>query len=133
MSGGSLDTNVLLRLLLGDIPSQHNAVKRLFTEVSGQFSVADTAIIELVFALRRHYDFTRQQVADAITGLLQLREINCNHILFEKALSIYLEHPALSFEDACLATYATLNNAEPLWTFDKKLANQASSAELVTV
>jgi predicted nucleic-acid-binding protein len=131
MSGGSLDTNVLLRLLLGDIPSQHNSVKRLFTEVSGQFSVADTAVIELVFALQRHYGFTRRQVAEAVTGLMQLSEINCNRTLFEKALSMFLEHPALSFEDTCLATYATLSNAEPLWTFDKKLANQTSSAELV--
>lgn len=132
MTSGSLDTNVLLRLLLNDIPDQHNAVKGLLTESTGQFSIADTAIIELVFALRRYYDFTRQQVTEAVTGLVQLREINCNRILFERALSTYLEHPALSFEDACLAMYATLNNAEPLWTFDKKLANQVSSAEFVT-
>jgi predicted nucleic-acid-binding protein len=53
--------------------------------------------------------------------------------LFEKALLLYLSRPALSFEDCCLSTYATLNEAEPLWTFDKKLASQAANTRLITV
>ena len=131
MTNGSLDTNVLLRLLLNDIPGQHVSVKTLLAQASGGFSIADTAIIELVFALQRHYGFTRPQVSEAVLGLMQLSTINCNRDLFEKVLPIFLEHTALSFEDCCLVTYASLNDAEPLWTFDKKLANQATSARLV--
>jgi predicted nucleic-acid-binding protein len=133
MSSGSLDTNVLLRLLLNDIPEQHQSVKRLLADTSNNFSVADIAIIELVFALQRHYGFTRQQVAEAVTGLTRLSVVNCNRSLFENVMPVFLEHTALSFEDCCLSTYAILNDAEPLWTFDKKLANQAASAELVGV
>jgi len=131
VSSGSLDTNVLLRLLLNDIPEQHQSVKRLLADTSGNFSVADTAIIELVFALQKHYGFTRQQVAEAVIGLTQLSVVNCNRTLFENVMPVFLEHTALSFENCCLSTYAILNDAEPLWTFDKKLANQAASAELV--
>ena len=40
-------------------------------------------------------------------------------------------HPKLSFEDCYLATSAELSDAKPLWTFDRKLANQALAAKLV--
>jgi predicted nucleic-acid-binding protein len=131
MSSGSLDTNALLRLLLNDIPEHHLAVKVLLEKSTNQFSIADTAMIELVFVLERHYSFTRQQIEEAVYGLAQLREITCNYNLFEQALPLFVERPRLSFEDCCLAVYAKLNNAEPLWTFDKKLASQTFSARLV--
>lgn len=130
---GSLDTNAILRLLINDIPQQHEAVKELLTKANGQLAVADTAIIELVFVLERYYGFSRQQTNEAISGFIQLKEINCNRTLFENALLIYLDCSALSFEDCCLSTYAKLNEAEPLWTFDKKLATQATSAKLIAV
>lgn len=130
-SGGSLDTNVLLRLLLNDIPEQHDAAKKLITEASGQLAVADTAIIELVFVLERHYQLMRNQISEAVMGILQLKEINANRMLFEAALPAYVGSPALSFEDCCLGAYAKIDDAEPLWTFDKKLANQSASARLV--
>ncbi len=128
---GSFDTNVLLRLLLNDITEKHAAVKKLLNQTANQFAVADTAIIELVFVLDRYYRFSRLQTSEAIEGLMNLKEINCNRALFEKALSLYIEHSGLSFEDCCLSVYAQLNDAEPLWTFDKKLANQAPNSRLV--
>lgn len=128
---GSLDANVLLRLLLNDIPDQHKAVLELFHDSSKQFAVADTAIAEVAFVLERHYEFTREQISEAIIGLTNLVEISCNRTLFEKSLVLFTKHPSLSFEDCCLATYVELNNATPLWTFDQKLANQAPSALLV--
>ncbi len=130
---GSLDTNVLLRLLLNDIPEQHTATKKLLSQSANQFAVADTAIIELVFALNRYYGFSRLQTAEAVEGLMNLKEINCNGDLFEKAMRLYISHSGLSFEDCCLSVYAQLNGSEPLWTFDKKLANQAPNSKLVAV
>ena len=128
---GSLDANVLLRLLLNDVADQHRAVIRLFEAAQGQFAIADTAMIEVVFVLERNYEFTRAQVTEAVTGLMALAEVNCNRGLFEGALPLYCRNPKLSFEDCCLAIYAELNHAEPLWTFDQKLASQAPTARLV--
>ena len=132
-TAGSLDANVVLRLLLSDVPAQHTATLKLFKGATGQFCVADTAIIEVIFVLGRAYEFTREQIVDAIEGLMMLRELNLNRTLFEKALPLYVSRTSLSFEDCCLAVYAELNDAEPLWTFDTKLARQAASAQLVTV
>jgi predicted nucleic-acid-binding protein len=128
---GSLDANVLLRLLLNDVPEQHNAALELFHSASNQFAVSDTAVIEVVFVLCHSYKFTRGQAEEAIEGLMKLKELNFNRTLFEKALPVFVKHPGLSFEDCCLAMYALLNGAEPLWTFDKKLANQVSTTKLL--
>lgn len=130
-SAGSLDTNVLLRLLLNDVPDQHRLALELFHGTTDQFAVSDTAIIEVVFVLCRAYEFSRTQAAGAIEGLMALSELDLNRSLFEKSLPFFVKHPGLSFEDCCLAVYAQLNDAEPLWTFDKKLANQASSTKLI--
>lgn len=130
---GSLDANVLLRLLLNDIPDQHVAVEKLFQKASGQFAVADAAVIEVVFVLERHYEFSRQATVDAIEGLVSLTEINCNRTLFDKALPLFVKNSSLSFEDCCLSVYAELNNAKPLWTFDRKLASKTPNAKLVAL
>jgi predicted nucleic-acid-binding protein len=128
---GSFDANVLLRLLLNDVPEQNMAATKLLQDADAQFAVADTAIIETVFVLERHYEFTRKQIAEAIEGLMSLPEINCNRGLLVAALPLFTKYLSLSFEDCCLAKYAELNDAKPLWTFDQKLANHAASAKLV--
>lgn len=128
---GSLDANVLLRLLLNDVPKQHAAAIKLMEISTDQFAVADTAIIEVVFVLERHYQFSRPQIKEAIDGLASLPSLNCNRELLSGALPLYARHQKLSFEDCCLAVYAELNNALPLWTFDIKLAHQARGAKLV--
>jgi hypothetical protein len=56
-----------------------------------------------------------------------------NQVIFKCAQRFFTDHPTLSFEDCCLATYADLSNAQPLWTFDTKLAGQVDSARRVPV
>ncbi|HSX02059.1 MAG TPA: PIN domain-containing protein [Candidatus Saccharimonadia bacterium] len=129
---GSVDANVLLRLILNDVADQHKAAVELFQYAPGQFAVADVAVIELAFVLARHYGFTREQIREAIDGVMALAEVNCNRLLFEKVLPLFVKHPKLSFEDCCLVVYAELNETEPLWTFDQKLASQTPGAQLVT-
>lgn len=131
-AGGSLDTNVLLRLLLRDIPDQHKAALKLFKEATSPLAVADAALLESVYVLTKHYEYTRSQTVEILSGLLSLAKINCNRQLFMKAFPVYLKRPSLSFVDCCLAVYAELNQAEPLWTFDRKLARQMPNARLVS-
>lgn len=128
---GSVDTNVLLRLLLRDIPEQHKAALELVQKADGQLVVADVAIIEMVFVLHKGYSFTRKQIVQALEGLSSAAQLSCNAVVFERIIPEYLTHPKLSFEDCYLAALATHCEAEPVWTFDKKLANQIESARLV--
>jgi len=128
---GSLDANVLLRLLLNDIPAQHEAVLKLLDSTANQLAVADTALIEVAFVLECYYEFTRSQIAEALDGIASLAELSCNRTLIAAALPLFVKYPSLSFEDCCLASYAELTDAKPLWTFDQKLARQAPAAKLL--
>lgn len=127
--GGSLDTNILLRLLLNDIPTEHDAVVELLERAQAPFLVCDTAIIEIIFVLVKQYGYTRLQVEEVVKGLIALPELRTNREVFELALSEYASRPALSFEDCYLAASAELAGATPLWTFDRKLANQLEVAK----
>lgn len=133
MSGfaGSLDTNVLLRLILNDIPAQRTAAKRLIEKHRSQFAIADTALYEVAFTLSRHYGFDRAEVAGSLRDVMALPYFNCNRVMFTQALDMYVGHPALSLEDCALVSYARLNDAVPLYTFDQKLAKQAPGAALI--
>lgn len=128
---GSLDTNILLRLLVNDIPEQHKAALNLVENSTGQLAIADTAVMEVVFVLERYYELERKYIAEALEKLVGLPKFNCNRALFAKSLPLFVNHSSLSFEDCCLSIYAELNNALPLWTFDKKLANQSINAKLL--
>lgn len=126
----SADTNVLLRWALGDIPEQAVAATRLL-EGDDEVRVADLAIMEMGYVLERLYGLDRELVAGYIRSVMSLGQVNCNRSLFSKALPAYEQHPQLSFADCCLTTYATLNGATPLYTFDKQLANKLPAAGML--
>ncbi|MFC5931256.1 PIN domain-containing protein [Cryobacterium melibiosiphilum] len=128
---GSLDANVVLRLLLNDVPDQHAAAVSLLL-TGGPFFVSDIAVIETVFVLGRAYGLTRDQQRDSIHSLMILPQIVANVLLHDRALSLYVAHPKLSFEDCCLVTAADLTSHQPLWTFDRKLASQTDAQLLET-
>lgn len=125
----SLDTNVILRIMLMDVPEQCLAIVDLFMRQNYIYDVPDLAITESVFVMQENC--TREEIVSNLRKLFELPGINANFNLFNKVFPMYLKHPKLSFNDCCLAGYAELNQAEPLRTFDRKLAKQAKSAELI--
>ena len=125
----SLDTNALLRLLLADVPKQTAAVEDLLINSSQKFAVADMVFAEIVWVLQGSlYRYDRQQIADNVSSILNIKNLNCNKVMLEKAISLYVKHPKISFIDACLYVYAELNNSTPLLTFDKNLASALPNA-----
>lgn len=131
---GSLDANTLLRLILNDIPAQSAAVASLIDGCRDGFLVSDLAIVEVEYALRVHYSFSREQVTETLGVALLHPSIHHNRSLMDRVFALYSSHPKLSFTDCCLALRAEVDDAKPLWTFDKKLAGQsAETARLIEV
>lgn len=131
----SLDTNVLLRLLLADVAEQAEVVETLLADTSQKFAVADMVFAEIVWVLQGSlYGYDRSQIAANIETVLSIKHINCNRVMLEKAIPLYVKYSQISFIDACLAVYAELNDALPLLTFDKRLIvslpNLASNAKV---
>ncbi len=125
---GSLDTSLLVRLFVFDLPKLSARTERLLSTPDAEFSVSDLAVYEMSFVLTAVYKFSRAQLADAVLTLMSIHNINCNRRMFGNAVETFTKHPKLSFADCCLAEYAALTEAVPLWTFDKKLATQSGVA-----
>lgn len=119
----SIDTNLILRLLLGDVEEQRVAVLRALAKYD-TVAVADLAIAETVYVLEKVKQLPRKQIVAMLESLLVNQHLNFNRPLIEHVMPHYLKHPAVSFNDCCLAVYAKLTGAMPLLTFDKKLARQ---------
>lgn len=129
---GSLDTSVVLRLMLKDVPEQTREAATILRGAKAQLAVADVVFVEVAHVLERYYQLARGDIVTLLTGFMLLEIINCNRRLFDKVFDLFTAHPALSFEDCCLAVYAENSEALPLYTFDKKLARQLPQAQLVT-
>jgi len=127
----SLDTNCLLRWLLGDIPEQTALVTALVN--SGEsVVVADAALIETVFVLEKIKKISRETIEKTVMAIIGKKSIHCNRELFIEILPIYTAHPKLSFVDCYLAVLAQKTEAAPLLTFDKKLANQLPATQILS-
>jgi predicted nucleic-acid-binding protein len=68
-----LDTNVLVRLLTADEPTQLRVATRLLAQHEGEtgaFFVNDVVLVELVCVLGRLYGFERSEAIGAVKSLL---------------------------------------------------------------
>jgi len=126
----SLDTDLLLRLTLRDVPEQYDCVKSLIKAPGARYFVSDLAIAEMVHALQHHYGFTRSQVAEVVRAVLTDPGIEANRALLDPVLSSFVNQPALSYSDCYLAEEARLSGRVPLLTFDRDLARHHPSAQL---
>lgn len=118
---GSLDTNILLRLTLNDVPEQTKAVESLLNGKSN-FEIADAALFEMIFVLEKVYGLPRDRVVKSVYSIIRNPIFNCNRRLFELTLPLYEAALKLSIVDCALTKYAELNNNTPLFTFDVALA-----------
>ncbi len=123
----SLDTNITLRLLLRDVPEQLDKVLNLIdSSKANSLRLEDAVLFECVWIMSgKMYRFDRQLVGKLLLGLTSIPQIICNKAMLEKAIPLYVSHKKISFVDACLTAYAESNNAVPLLTFDRKLAETA--------
>lgn len=126
----SLDTNVLLRLILRDNESMVADVMRLLKRFE-EFAVADLVLAEVEYVLTGYYRYDRIAVANVFENLANNQHLNLNRMLLKRVLPAYVKYPAVSFDDLCLEAYAYLDKQTPLYTFDKKLAGQLPHAELI--
>jgi len=119
-SQGSLDTNVILRLLLDDVPVHTKIVDKLLTNTA-VYEIADMALVEVIFVLEKIYTMPRALITENILGIIRNTQFNCNRKLFERVLPNYAANTNVSIADCLLVEYARLQKALPLHTFDVAL------------
>jgi predicted nucleic-acid-binding protein len=121
----SFDTNIVLRLMLRDLPDQADKIISIIEkEKSGSIMIADAVLFEAVWVMSsKVYRLDRPLIGKLLLQIAEIPQINCNRKLLEQAVPLYIKHRTISFIDACLAVYAELNQATPLLTSDKQLAS----------
>jgi len=128
----SIDTNVLLRLILDDVPAQQAVAEQLFGDMEYPVTLDDQAIIEAAFALEHHYKAARVSCMTMLVAVMDLPTVIGDYHVIREAMEFWSIHPKLSLVDCYLAYKAAAIRATPLWTFDQKLANQHPAAQLAT-
>lgn len=126
----TIDTNVLLCLIFDDQPRQREKTVRMLAQPNRSFLIPDLVFSEVIHVMNRRTNSSRAQIAESIFKTLSaFYNLSYDLRIVTDVFHDYVEHPALSFEDCYLAYYAAKNGAEPLWTFDKKLAKESPTAK----
>lgn len=120
----SLDTNVVLRYILNDIPEQTEKVRTIITS-SGCY-ITDVVAAEIVFVLERVIELDRQDIVRLLKSFLSLPNMIYNDYFLDQTLELYEEQSSLSIVDCYAATEANVYK-NYLLTFDKDLIKHGGS------
>lgn len=129
MRACSLDTNAVLALLLPGREKERLAVERQLK--SQECHISDLVFSEVEYVLNKGYEMNRGGVVDNIRAIVNVDTVTCNKTMLRQVLPLYERNKSVSFVDVCLAVQARLNNAEPLYTFDRKLARDLKETALL--
>lgn len=125
MLAGSVDTNILVRLVVQDDAQQAQVVDRLFARhaKSGEsLFVPITVVLELEWVLRAKLAQGKADVIQTMAALLTLVELSFeSEDALEQALVDYQEGGA-DFGECIHLALARKAQATPFWTFERKAA-----------
>lgn len=128
-----LDTNVLVRFLVGDDADQASRAARLFARATAEgerLLVAQIVVCELVWVLGYAYDKSRDEIAAGLDALLRTRQL-----VFEDGDQIRSALERFAAGDGDLADWliwerSRAAGAERVFTFDSRLLRSPEFAEV---
>ena len=120
----AVDTNVLVRLLVGDDPSQAAKARKLFDRAAeGGVSVwvSDTALVELAWTLGRRYSRSRSDIAKALRALSSHGTVALESPAETRSATDAFERGPADFADCLLSVKAQAAGCDQLATFDRSM------------
>ena len=116
----AVDTNVLVRLITRDDPTQVKAAEA-FVEKGAW--VSHLVLAETTWVLSAAYSLDHREIATAIEMLLNHKTLTIQDAeVVVNALHIYQRRPTLGFSDCLVVEIARKNGHLPVGTFDKNLS-----------
>ena len=119
----AIDTNILVRFLIGDDELQARKVYNLFKKVESsknELFVPLLVILELIWVLESVYNIPQQEIIDSISELLLMPILKFEH---QPTLRQFTKNaPAAKYDlsDLLIAYSAVEQGCESTITFDKK-------------
>jgi predicted nucleic-acid-binding protein len=109
-----VDTNVIIRFLTRDDERQYKKAYSIFK--SNIVFIPDSVIQETEWVLRYAYEFSAEDICDALSGLFGLKNVRLsNPVLVAQALEWHKQ--GMDFPDALHLSQC--QNCESIFTFDK--------------
>lgn len=128
----SVDTNVLVRAVVGDDPAQAATAAAILTDAE-LVAVALPCLCEFVWVLLRVYGFQQADAARAIRALLTATNVEVNRPAVEAGLRVL--DAGGDFADGVIAYEGNWLGGETFVSFDRKavavLTAQGQSAQLL--
>ena len=133
MSVSSLDTSLIVRVIVNDDSVKRLKVLDLLSEDSHIFHIFTPALMETIYVLEKVYGLPRTDLINKLAFFLERFSdvIIYDNRLTRLAFPMYLENSQLSFGDCLLSACAEVGSAEPLLTLDKNLAKKSAAAKLL--
>ncbi len=119
----AFDTNVLIRVLVGDDPAQTKKAERLFVEHARRDGIFVSLVVlaELAWVLRAAYGWDRATIHERLSRLVRTRGVAFEDLdLVDGALERYRAGGAELPDYLIVAKAQSVGDA--LFTFDKRLA-----------
>ena len=119
----ALDTNVLVRLLVGDDPAQAALARELFDANAGNdgaLFVSDLVLAELAWVLRSRYSLPTEPIAGAVRALLGNATLAWqSRAAVARALQLFEQRDGADFADCLIVALADDHQCEATATFDR--------------
>ena len=129
-----VDTNILVRYIVRDVPEQAEAADRLLESLSmdEQGYVPREVLIEMVWVLSRSYGFGRIQIANLVLDL-----VGTDGLIVESSDDVVNAAVAYAqgsddFADLMILAASSRVGCETLYTFDRKFSRLEGVALLHT-
>ncbi len=116
-----IDTNVIIRFLVGDHQQHLIESTRIFEKIESgnlEVEILDVVLMETLFVLTKFYNLPKADVVTDLKAILAMQGvINSNKVILFDALTLFLDKN-VDFVDALICTKSKLQGYEWL-SFDK--------------
>jgi predicted nucleic-acid-binding protein len=115
-----VDTNVLIRHLTGDPPSQAARASRFLAEAD-ELLLADLIVAEVVYVLESFYEVKRARVAELVRAIIAFDAVRVDdEELLLRAVEVY-EVERLDFAESYLVASAERSGVDAVASFDRSI------------
>ena len=111
------DTNLLVRMAVGDDPGQSRVAARTVKEAEAVI-VGNLGLSELVWVLRTRYRFSKSEITQAIESLCNIQNVVADRVAVEAGLAAM--RSGADFADGVIAHEGGMAGGDEFVSFDKK-------------
>ena len=119
----ALDTNIIVRYLVADVPEQAEAARSLINQLTPDNPgfICREVVIETAWVLERSYRFPRTRIAEALMDLAASDSLVVENAEDVVATAHRYRQGGVGLSDLMILAAAERVGAAPLYTFDRRL------------